>query len=414
MVNPFIRSFGRDQVINKFLSIFMLLSLVSAADLEWQAEFRYRLETGKSDSLFYKKANTINYTRSRISLKFINGPIMALAQLQDSRILGRYYNSPGITQASGLKIEFHQIYFQVNNLLKRNWTMRFGRFEMPLGSKRLFSNNNWSNYGRAFEGITSFNQNKFGSLNTFYLINDENSKYSDSDEYDAIIRGFYLSPFLKHIPFVKINQLDFYLYNYIYNELDIHDRLFTEDRDTFGTRWIFSFLFAQFEGEYAFQSGKNKGSYYSSKISSYMNVLNFHFDLSFIPVLSRLSFGKEYFSGDDPSTTIDLEGFANPWGEDHKYHGYFDKHTRFNNNYSDGLDEWNVKAEFSLRGGVKLNVHYHDFKDGIKSDPLGTELDIVFSKKLGFGGVLQQGFARYWEEGGDQLDTGWFMLTFIL
>ena len=194
----------------------MLLSLVSAADLEWQAEFRYRLETGKSDSLFYKKANTINYARSRISLKFINGPVTAFAQLQDSRILGRYYNSPGITQASGLKIEFHQIYFQVNNLLKRNWTMRFGRFEMPLGSKRLFSNNNWSNYGRAFEGITSFNQNKFGSLNTFYLINDENSKYSDSDEYDAIIRGFYLSPFLKHIPFVKINQLDFYLYNYIY------------------------------------------------------------------------------------------------------------------------------------------------------------------------------------------------------
>ena len=105
---------------------------------------------------------------------------------------------------------------------------------------------------------------------------------------------------------------------------------------------------------------------------------------------------------------------ANPWGAGHKYHGYFDRHTRFGDNYRSGLDEWNVKTVFSLPGELKLNIHYHNFKDGLRFDPLGTELDIVFSKKLRFDGVLQQGFARYWEENGDQLDYSWLMLTFTL
>ena len=33
--------------------------------------------------------------------------------------------------------------------------IRFGRFEMPLGNQRLFSNNNWNDRGRSFEGLTN-------------------------------------------------------------------------------------------------------------------------------------------------------------------------------------------------------------------------------------------------------------------
>ncbi|MCH7612652.1 MAG: alginate export family protein [Candidatus Marinimicrobia bacterium] len=397
--------------MNKYFSILTLLSLISASDFEWQAEFRYRLETEKSDSLFSTSPNTINYTRSRISLKFINGPITGFAQLQDSRILGDVFGSAGLTQSSNNDVEFHQIYFQVSQLLKRNWTLRFGRFEMPLGSERLFSKNNWNNYGRAFEGIHSFNQNKFGSLNTFYLINIENSSYPTFDFVDNIsevIQGVYFSPTMKNSLPLIFNQLDLYWYNYNYYFND-----FQRVRRTIGGRWDVGILFFRLEGEYAYQNGKYGSGDVNLNINGIMSIFNLHLELSFLPFLSRLSVGKEYFSGDD-HTTESLDGFANPWGEVHKYHGYFDKHTHFSNNYSAGLDEWNVKTVFTLPGGFKLSVHYHDFKDGVKSDPLGTELDIVFSKKLGFGGVLQQGFARYWEAGGDQLDYSWFMLNFTL
>lgn len=417
LANRFIPLSGRDQLMNKYFSVLVLLSSIFAADLEWQADFRYRLETDKdienTDSIYTRGRNTFHYTRSRISLRLVEGPITGFAQLQDSRLLGGEDNFAGLSKASGVKIEFHQIYFQVNNLLKRNWSMKFGRFEMPLGAQRLFSKNNWNNYGRSFEGVHSFTKNRFGSINLFYLINEENSGTADSDYYDERINGIYLSPLMNHLPFIDMNVFDLYWYNYIKDETFLTDQSVKIERSTMGSRWAFSFLFTKFEGEFAIQSGKFNQSSSISEIDANFNVFNFHLDLSRLPVISKISFGKEYFSGDD-TLTANLEGFANPWGAGHKYHGYTDQFTRFNDNDRSGLDEWNVKAEFSLPGNFMLNVHYHDFKDVIKSDPLGTELDVVISKKMGFGGVLQQGFAVYWPEEGEKIQYSFFMLNITL
>jgi hypothetical protein len=403
--------------MNKYFSVLVLLSSIFAADLEWQADFRYRLETDKdienTDSIYTRGRNTFHYTRSRISLRLVEGPITGFAQLQDSRLLGGEDNFAGLSKASGVKIEFHQIYFQVNNLLKRNWSMKFGRFEMPLGAQRLFSKNNWNNYGRSFEGVHSFTKNRFGSINLFYLINEENSGTADSDYYDERINGIYLSPLMNHLPFIDMNVFDLYWYNYIKDETFLTDQSVKIERSTMGSRWAFNFLFTKFEGEFAIQSGKFNQSSSISEIDANFNVFNFHLDLSRLPVISKISFGKEYFSGDD-TLTANLEGFANPWGAGHKYHGYTDQFTRFNDNDRSGLDEWNVKAEFLLPGNFMLNVHYHDFKDVIKSDPLGTELDVVISKKMGFGGVLQQGFAVYWPEEGEKIQYSFFMLNITL
>jgi len=417
LANRFIPLSGRDQLMNKYFSVLVLLSSIFAADLEWQADFRYRLETDKdienTDSIYTRGRNTFHYTRSRISLRLVEGPITGFAQLQDSRLLGGEDNFAGLSKASGVKIEFHQIYFQVNNLLKRNWSMKFGRFEMPLGAQRLFSKNNWNNYGRSFEGVHSFTKNRFGSINLFYLINEENSGTADSDYYDERINGIYLSPLMNHLPFIDMNVFDLYWYNYIKDETFLTDQSVKIERSTMGSRWAFSFLFTKFEGEFAIQSGKFNQSSSISEIDANFNVFNFHLDLSRLPVISKISFAKEYFSGDD-TLTANLEGFANPWGAGHKYHGYTDQFTRFNDNDRSGLDEWNVKAEFSLPGNFMLNVHYHDFKDVIKSDPLGTELDVVISKKMGFGGVLQQGFAVYWPEEGEKIQYSFFMLNITL
>jgi hypothetical protein len=245
------------------------------------------------------------------------------------------------------------------------------------------------------------------------LINEENSGTADSDYYDERINGIYLSPLMNHLPFIDMNVFDLYWYNYIKDETFLTDESVKIERSTMGSRWAFNFLFAKFEGEFAIQSGKFNQSSSISEIDANFNVFNFHLDLSRLPVISKISFGKEYFSGDD-TLTANLEGFANPWGAGHKYHGYTDQFTRFNDNDRSGLDEWNVKAEFLLPGNFMLNVHYHDFKDVNKSDPLGTELDIVISKKMGFGGVLQQGFAVYWPEEGEKIQYSFFMLNITL
>lgn len=406
--------------MNKLISFFLLTGFISASEFEWQAEFRYRLEGNKSDSLYSSKSSTINYMRSRISLKFINGPVSALAQLQDSRYLGNSYNRSGFTSQpiGNNSFYFHQLYFQVNHLLKRNWSIKIGRFEIPLGSERLFSRNNWNNYGRSFDGIQSTSRIRFGELNVFHLLISDNFKNNNlNDDFDVKLSGLYFSTVFQLFKNINIPNFDLYYYS---NDFDYKsywfDKISSFNRRTLGLRINFNVFSHIIEWEQGIQSGKitdQDFEYLSGDIDAYFNVLNLHINLHNIPIIEKLSLGREHFSGND-TATVELDGFANPWGEGHKYHGYFDKHTQFSNNNSIGLEEWNVKAVFSLPGDLKLNVHYHEFMDGVRFDPLGTEVDIVFSKKLGFGGVLQQGFARYWEEGGDQLDYSWLMLTFTL
>lgn len=420
MANPFFPSFGKGRIMNKFISLFLLTGFISASEFEWQAEFRYRLEGNKSDSLYSSKASTINNMRSRISLKFINGPVSALAQLQDSRYLGDPYNLSGFTSQpiGNNSFYFHQLYFQINHLLKKNWSIKIGRFEMPLGSERLYSRNNWNNYGRSFDGIQSTSRIRFGELNVFHLLISDNFKNNNlNDDFDVKLSGLYFSTVFQLFKNINIPNFDLYYYTNDYDYKSYwFDKISSFNRRTFGLRINFNVFSNLIEWEQGIQSGKitdQDFEYLSGDIDAFFNVLNLHINLHNIPIIEKLSLGREHFSGND-TATAELDGFANPWGAGHKYHGYFDRHTRFSNNNSVGLDEWNVKAVFSLPGDLKLNVHYHDFKDGVRFDPLGTEVDIIFSKKLGFGGVLQQGFARYWEEGGDQLDYSWLMLTFTL
>ncbi len=405
--------------VNKVLIILFLTGLVSGSELEWKAEFRYRLETSKNELLFSGSPRPLNYTRSRISLRFNKGLVTGFAQLQDSRVLGHPNNQAGLTKSSNQKIEFHQIYFQVNQLLKQNWTMEFGRFEMPLGSKRLFSDNQWNNNGRSFEGIHSYNQNKFGSLHTFYLINLENATDSTLNENDVlprttseIIQGIYFTPSIKNLPFRFITQLNGYIYRDESKSVTPVEPI-NHSTTTMGYRFSLKIFFLQLENEMAIQKGNANMSSSLKHINSRMEILNIRADLSRLPIIENITFGKEYLSGNNVATD-NLDGFANPWGEDHKYHGYFDRFYLFNDHSQPGLDEWNIKMEFSFPGQTMVNIHYHDFKDGVKSNPLGTELDIVSSINLGFGGVLQQGFSRYWEADGSSLDYSWFMLTFIL
>ena len=74
--------------------------LLSASELEWQAEFRYRMMQDRTRSVAntetYNEPSTYSLLRSRIFFKLINGPVSMNLQLQDSRILGNLSNNPGL------------------------------------------------------------------------------------------------------------------------------------------------------------------------------------------------------------------------------------------------------------------------------------------------------------------------------
>ena len=389
--------------------------LLFPSELEWQAEFRYRLMQDRNISRVGENTisgfSTYSLLRSRIFFKLVNGPVSINMQLQDSRILGNTINSPGITGQDQTKPTFHQVYLNTHNVLRRNWSVQLGRFQMALGQQRLFSKNNWNNIGRSFEGFLTYRKSQKGNLRLFYLINNETYDSLDDDMNDQTINGFYFDFNLKQISQIPSATIE--LYGFRTGLAEQQDNLLIKNyrRTTYGTRIYTSFFFLTLEAEAALQSGRiTRG-----KVVGFLSAVNLGFKLDFLPLINYLSIGNEYVSGDDVSTE-NLEGFAKPFGARHKWHGYYDynSHKSFKDNYHLGLREWNVKAKLSGLMGVNLNVNYHNFSDGVKGNKFGDELDFIFSRKLPSGGDWSFGYVLYWEGQETPLDFTYLMISFIL
>ena len=402
------------------LIIYIFPFFLFGSELEWQAEFRYRL---MQDRVTSNAENTINefstysLLRSRIFFKLVNGPVSINMQLQDSRILGDLINSPGIAGEDQTKATFHQAYLNTHNILRRNWSMQIGRFQMPLGQQRLFSNNNWNNIGRSFEGFLTYIKSQKTYLRLFYLINNESYDRLDNDLYDQAINGFYFDFNLKELlirqrmsPFLDSN---IEIYAFRTGLAEDRDGLLVQNyyRTTYGSRIYTSFLFFTFEAEAALQSGRITGG----QVDGFLSAVNFGAKLDFLPLVNFISIGNEFISGDD-ETTRTIEGFAKPFGAGHKWHGFYDysAHKSFKDNYHIGLKEWNVKAKFSGLMGMNLNVNYHNFSDAVRGSKFGDELNFIFSRKLLSGGEWSFGYVLYWDGNDTPLNFSYFMISFIL
>ncbi len=397
------------------LIIYIFPFLLFASELEWQAEFRYRLMqdriTSRDQENTINALSTYSLLRSRIFFKLINGPVTLNMQLQDSRILGNSVNSPGIANEDQTKPSFHQVYINVNNIFKRNWIIQLGRFHLPLGQQRIFSKNNWNNIGRSFEGFLTYRNSPKGTLRLFHLINDERFDRLDNDLYDQTIDGFYFDHSIKRINQFAGTTIEVYGFRTWMPE-ERENVIEKNFRTTYGSRLNTSFLFLNLEVEGALQSGKiSRGN-----VESFLTAVNLGVILDFIPIVNSFSIGNEFISGDDESTRL-FEGFAKPFGAGHKWHGYYDysSHKSFKDNYHVGLKEWNLKAKLSGLLGFNLNANYHNFTDALQGNKFGDELDLIFSRKLPSGGNWSLGYALYWENGGDApLDFTYLMISFIL
>ena len=401
--------------------IYFFPFLLFGSELEWQAEFRYRLMQDRSTSNSentISEFSTYSLLRSRIFFKLVNGPVSINMQLQDSRILGDLINSPGIAGEDQTKPTFHQVYVNTHNILRRNWSVQLGRFQLPLGQQRIFSKNNWNNIGRSFEGFLTYRKSLKSNLRLFYLINNESYDRLDNDLYDQTINGFYFDFSLKQLlirkrmsPFLGSN---IEVYGFRTGLAEDRDGLLVQNyyRTTYGSRIYTSFLFFTFEAEAALQSGRINGGH----VDGFLSAVNFGAKLDFLPLINFMSIGNEFISGDDESTRL-FEGFAKPFGAGHKWHGHYDysAHKSFKDNYHVGLKEWNVKAKLSGLVGMNLNVNYHNFRDAVQGNKFGEELDLIFSRKLPSGGDWSLVYALYWENGGDApLDFTYLMISFIL
>ncbi len=365
------------------------ISLISAADMDWQAQFRARLERPDKFLEDDISATTLIRTRSRLMFRMQQDYLSAAMQFQEVHILGAEKSNSGLTKPDSTHFGLHQVYMSVDQLFSPGWNLTIGRFEVNLGNQRLFSSNNWNNYGRSFDGIRlQSSGRRFGSGEIFSLKIHE--AYSDTlgDDYDSNINGIYLRPITLKLTGFNLNQLEIYGYQEL-NRGDTSRRLF---RTTYGSRLNLSVLILGFEIEAARQVGKDQSDF---DIDAWFTVTNLEVRTGFIPIIKKITFGHEYFTGDDIST-LTREGFANPYGAGHKYHGYFDNHTFFRDNLHTGLKEWNIKINLTFKPQIGTVIKYHNFRTSLDNgEKIGNELDLEYIQKIGRNGSFIMGYSVY-------------------
>ena len=360
----------------KFLFILIFVNLSYSENMKWFGNLRYR--TLQDKNAIENTWSSYSEMRSRLGFSFERQKIVSSFILQESKVIGEADNFSGVTTRP-LSPFFYEVSFKIKDLLSENEIYQFGRFELALGNQRIISKNNWNNVGRTFEGfLYSGNLYKKNRANVFSLGLNEQVSEENDDSKDSWLNGIYYSTTIKQL---ENSSLEFYY-------LDLKDSIDINSYSTVGSRIDANLNQFNLEGELAVQT--------SSNISSQLLSLNISYKPKRIFFLNKISFGYDYISGDD-STTTKLEGFSKYFGARHKFHGFYDysKHKSFMDNDHEGLNELNIKAVLDLFFDSRLFVSIHNFKSNTHEKDYGNEIDFVLKKNLSSLLSFESGFIFY-------------------
>ena len=379
----------------KFLFILIFVNLSYSEDMKWFGNLRYR--TLQDKNAIENTWSSYSEMRSRLGFSFERQKIVSSFILQESKVVGEGDNFSGVTTRP-LSPFFYEVSFKIKDLLSENELYQFGRFELALGNQRIISKNNWNNVGRTFEGfLYSGNLYKKNRANVFSLGLNEQVSEDNDDSKDSWLNGIYYSAAIKQL---ENSSLEFYY-------LDLKDSIDINSYATAGSRIDANLNQFNLEGEFAVQT--------SSSISSQLLSLNISYKPKRIFFLNKISFGYDYISGDD-STTTKLEGFSKYFGARHKFHGFYDysDHRSFMDNEHKGLNELNIKAVLDLFFDSKLFISIHNFKSNTHEKDYGNEIDFVLKKNLSSLLSFESGFIFYFpssNENDDVLPFSYLALT---
>ena len=379
----------------KFLFILIFVNLSYSEETKWFGNLRYR--TLQDKNAIENTWSSYSEMRSRLGFSFERQKIVSSFILQESKVIGEGDNFSGVTTRP-LSPFFYEVSFKIKDLLSENEIYQFGRFELALGNQRIISKNNWNNVGRTFEGfLYSGNLYKNNRVNVFSVGLNEQVSEENDDSKDSWLNGIYYSTTIKQL---ENSSLEFYY-------LDLKDSVDINSYATAGSRIDANLNQFNLEGEFAIQT--------SSNISSQLLSLNISYKPKRISLLNKISFGYDYISGDD-STTTKLEGFSKYFGARHKFHGFYDysDHRSFMDNEHKGLNELNIKAVLDLFFDSKLFISIHNFKSNTHEKDYGNEIDFVLKKNLSSLLFFESGFVFYFpssNENDDVLTFSYLALT---
>jgi hypothetical protein len=332
--------------------------------------FRYRIETVDMSSMQKDAIASTLRTRATISTKW-SEEVDSVIEFDDVSVIGPdHYNPyPGaISQypviADPVGTEVNQAYIRYST---ESTKVAFGRQRILLGNQRLIGGVGWRQNEQTFDSLTTRSSlNKNFKFDYSYIFNvnrvfGENVAIGDHKHNTHLLSSDY-----------KINTSKLSGY---YLAID-NETVPVFSNNTLGFRYENSLNKFSYALEFATQSdaGDNLNDYSASYrlLQGQYNTDNYFFGASY-----------EVLGGDATGG----QGFTTSLATGHKFQGWADL---FLATPIEGIEDVNVSVSTKLKG-INAKVIYHNLKTDQNSQKLGSEIDLLLTKKINenFSGLIK-------------------------
>lgn len=388
------------------------------AEVRPRTEFRNGFKTLTDEA---KDPAFFTEQRSRLYLDYADSTIKFRVAFQDIRVWGETsqifkeeYGKTFISEAWG------QYYFT------NAFSVKIGRQIISYDNQRFLGGLEWAQQGRRHDALLFLYEKEKSKLHLGFAYNQDDDVpepgflqapgagyYSVSGSY----KTFQYAWFNKAITDGSVSLLAF---NAGYQNLDTT----VSYKQTFGFVGSKKLGGVKLAGDFYYQTGELN----NNKVNALLAGINATVETPVTP----LTLGVEYVSGkDDDDTSTEVTAFSPDFGTNHAHNGFMDYFFVGPANGSVGVTDIYLKTSFKVGEGAALNAHIHEFLTGSTqlapdatelSKAMGTEVDLVFAKKLKGGVVWNLGYSQMFAtdtmealRGGDKGALqcwAWTMITF--
>lgn len=333
-----------------------------------------------------KSAETTVLSRARFGIDYYYKNLEVYISAQDVRTWGETASNAAKNQNFILNEAW------ANYQFSNKFALKLGRQIISYDNERLIGTLDWMMQGRSFDalkGVLKFSPNsKLESVVTYNNDDNDANDLAKKEIYSITEAGEITKSLqLIHYQYTGKNKFQFSaiaLNNVLQNPSGTH-----YDMLTVGINSKKYFDNIGFFGSAYYQTGKNTAAQSKSAYEFCLNA-DFLFNSKFNVVL-----GTEWLSGRSFDTDAGKnKSFSPLYGTNHFYNGYMDYFYFGTSHFNTfGLNDYYLKSTYKFNQNSVLQTHLHAFTSNGKlgynnsgekrSSYLGTELDFVFTHKVG-------------------------------
>lgn len=333
-----------------------------------------------------KSAETTIASRARFGIDYYYKNLEVYLSAQDVRTWGETTSTTSKNQNFILNEAW------ANYQFSDKFALKLGRQILSYDNERLIGTLDWAMQGRSFDALKGvFKFNKNSKLETVVTYNNDDNDVNDLPDKEIynISEAGEITKSLQIVHYQYSGKNKFLFSAIALNQVLQNPSGTHYDMLTVGINSKKYFENIGFFGSAYYQTGKNTAS--QSK-SAYQFSVNSDF---IINPKFNVVLGTEWLSGKSFDTDAgENKSFSPMYGTNHLHNGFMDYFYFGNSHFNNfGLNDYYMKSIYKLNPNSNLQANLHAFTSNGKlgfnnlgekySNYLGTELDLVFTHKVG-------------------------------